>query len=506
MTRADAWTWLDDKPVRFSNSMKMNGSDFMNVRTAWVLLLLPLLLPVVAPAQGTVEERLKRLEERLQRTELENTRLREELDQKLKGHVGQLPGTPASDVSTREVELLVDRAMARRQDTEEKSWLSKLSKSGDLLQFYGFLRLDAHYNSARPNNDYVLFWVLPEDGIAARDNEDSLVFQARWSRLGLNINAGKLGDADVTGRFEVDFANYQNGTAESRAAPRIRLAYMNLDFGDTWLRFGQDWDVISPLYPSVHLSGLLWNVGNLGDRRPMAVFGYRAGRNSDVEFNVKAGLGLAGAVDNLDLDAGSANRPYLSTDRDGWNSAMPLTQVRVGIKTRDGLAAGLWGHFAEMETDQRFNGDKYYYSHGLGLDVLIPMGSQFSVKGEAWLGRALSDVRGGIGQAINTIKGREIDSYGGWAELGFQATQTLKLVAGGAIDNPINDDLSYVPNVVPALTVDMRSRNLTYYVGAIKDWGSGFRTGVEAMYWSTRWLGSGLGTMIRFNVYTQLNF
>lgn len=440
------------------------------------------------------EKRFQQLESRLTRTEAENAKLREELS-RLKG------GDQVSDAN---LEAAIDEAMEKRDEGNVVTW-DKLTKSGNPIQIYGFIRLDAHYNSARANNDFVLFWALPEDGNAAKKDDDSTVFQARWSRVGLNINAGEIVDANVKGRIEIDFANYQDGTAESRAAPRVRLAYIDMDWGDFSARFGQDWDIVGPLHPSVHLSGLLWNVGNLGDRRPMAAARFHHGLNEDVAVDFATALVLVGAVDNQDLDKGlGASKRYSSTDRDGFDSGWPGLQARAGVDA-GAIKVGVWGLVAALETDARFptsspNGDNKFTSYCAGTDINLSITDQLSLRGEAFIGQALSDVRGGIGQSINTVDGDEIRTYGGWVELGFKASDLLHFVVGGAIDNPYDRDLTTDANT------SYRTRNLTYFAGCSQHWGGGFKTGVEAMYWSTKWVDEGLGTMVRVNAYTQLNF
>jgi len=456
--------------------------------TAILASMLWLLAAVLAPAQETVEERLKKLEERLQRAENENKKLREEMEKR-----GEAPALAAADQKT--LDAAIERALEAQAGKGEVPWRQVTTASGNPLQFYGFIRLDAHYNSARPfPNDLFLMWVWAEDGLQAAPNDPSFVLQARWTRIGLNVDAGEIIDADTTGKIEIDFANYVNVAAESRAPIRIRLAYLNLDWDHWWARFGQDWDVVSPLYPSVHLSGLLWNVGNLGDRRPQAMVGYRTGE--DLQLSVTGGIGLTGAIDNRNLDLLVASR-YTSQDIDGFDSAVPNFQLRIGVKDKGGAQAGIWGLTGRLETDNKFAGENRWTPLGVGGDFLVPFGD-FYAKGEVWWGQALSDFRGCIGQAVNRQTGQEIRSYGGWGEIGWQASSIHKLVAGLGVDNPYNRDLS---------TGQLqRALNQTYYVGWIQNWGGGFKTGFETMYWSTDWYDEGLGTMVRVNAYTQLNF
>jgi hypothetical protein len=57
-----------------------------------------------------------------------------------------------------------------------------------------------------------------------------------------------------------------NIASESRAVPRIRHAYGEMRWDEFSILFGQTWDVISPLLPTINDDSLMWNAGNLGDR------------------------------------------------------------------------------------------------------------------------------------------------------------------------------------------------------------------------------------------------
>jgi hypothetical protein len=96
----------------------------------------------------------------------------------------------------------------------------------------------------------------------------------RSTRFGVDYSGPKvpgLGDADLSGKLELDF---ENGGSESRQIIRIRHAYLQLAKNDVSILAGQSWDVFSPLFPTVDNDTLLWNAGNLGDRRPQFRFSY----------------------------------------------------------------------------------------------------------------------------------------------------------------------------------------------------------------------------------------
>ena len=366
-----------------------------------------------------------------------------------------------------------------------------LTSTGLPIKFYGFVRLDAYYNTARMNNVILPATVLPENGTVAKENDDQFALDPRLTRFGFDVKPGKVGSAEVNLKLETDFANFPTGTTESRATPRIRLAYIDVLGTDLGLRVGQDWDVISPLFPSANGEFLMWNAGNTGDRRPQI-----QGRwvPKDSMFEVKAALGLTGAINNEDLDVPTG-------ERDGFDAGMPHAQVRAGIKRamlveKKDTLFGVWGAFGRTETDTFFNGENRFDIWTLGLDLTLPLTADLALRGEAWLGENLGDFRGCIGQTINRTTGSEIASAGGWAEVQYSANATTKFHVGATLDDPHNEDL----------LAGNPKRNSTVYAGTIMDWDCGLRTGFDAIYWETEWTGQGLGTAMRFDLYFQYNF
>ena len=110
---------------------------------------------------------------------------------------------------------------------------------------------------------------------------------------------------------------------------------------------------------------------------------------------------------------------------------------------------------ATIETDTEFNGEDHFTPYTVGLDLNLPITSFLTFRAEAWLGQALTDVRGNVIQSINPLTGEEVWGYGGWAELRFQVTDRFLTVLGASIDDPENSD---VPD-------GGRTSNFTAYLG-----------------------------------------
>ena len=133
------------------------------------------------------------------------------------------------------------------------------------IQLYGYLKLDAAYDSSRTTNGDYAQWVERED-----DNDDDNQFNmtANQSRFGMKIN-GPDGEAmNASGLVEVDF--YGNAPAENKAQLMMRHAYIKLDWPEYRFNIiaGQTSDVISPLFPSTVNYSVGWWTGNIGYRRP----------------------------------------------------------------------------------------------------------------------------------------------------------------------------------------------------------------------------------------------
>jgi len=257
------------------------------------------------------------------------------------------------------------------------------------VAFYGFVRVDAIYDDSRPSAFQTPLFILSEDErTGLRDNED-LTLHPRLTRFGMNYTGPqvpRLGNGSLSGKIEIDF---QNGGRESRAISRFRHAFLQTSWKRGSLLLGQTTDVISPLLPNVNADTLMWNAGNLGDRRPQVRYRYKSGL---VTFESAAGL--TGAVDELDLDSDGV--------RDGEASALPNLQMRVGFdsSSKDFWSIGMWGLRGWQQTNKAFGGERRFVSSAVGADYKLAFGKRARVQGEAWMGEALGDFRGCIGRAL----------------------------------------------------------------------------------------------------------
>jgi hypothetical protein len=287
----------------------------------------------------------------------------------------------------------------------------------------------------------------------------------------------------------------------------MRHAWLKLGWENSALYFGQREEVIAPLMPIVNNDFVMWNAGNLGDRRPQVRFEYFP-RMGEGQVIVQAMIGMTGAIDNQSLDGGTG-----AASLDGVDAALPTFQLRAAYKgphlwlSGKSFEAGVWAHLAKEELAEDevasppINGEDSWDSQAFGVDLLLPLFEGLELQAEFFSGSNLDDVRGGIGQGVNVTAadpdlGDEIESRGGWIQAGYKATDAWTVYLGFTFDDPEEG--------LPSSAA--RDKNVVWYLGNRIKTGS-VTWGIDYLNWTTEWTGGfDDGTDNRFNLFAQYNF
>lgn len=356
------------------------------------------------------------------------------------------------------------------------------------LRAYGMLRLDMDIDTQRPNSPQTpLFITSPATGKGG-----SFAMHPRLTRFGVDLSGPRvdaLGNAELSGKLETDF---ENGGSESRQIIRIRHAYLKSAWKDVSLLAGQTWDVFSPLFPTVNNDTLMWNAGNLGDRRPQlrAAYEPKAGQG---QFSIASAIGPTGAVDALDLD----NNGYA----DGIQSMRPNVQSRLGYSRplwvpHQAFSLGGSIFYGWLKVARPISGATVLPAQGYNADLTLPLASSLAFRGEGWWGRNMSDFRGGAGQGVTPATGRIVRARGGWAELKLRINRYWSVAPGFTTDNPVKADLA----------AGSRTRNRAFYAGNRFTPGGKVEIGIDYLRWRTDYFGAASGIDNRFNVFFQYGF
>jgi hypothetical protein len=328
--------------------------------------------------------------------------------------------------------LVVGGLTAQAADTNLVSVLSKFE-----MKIYGYVKLDASYDTQRTSAGDLMYYVLPE---VNDEKDDEFNMTAKETRLGLDIKGPEVGPVKTTGKIETDF--YGPGGSANSPNIRMRLGYLDLANANGFsFRAGQDWETFITVTPKILNFTYLADAGALGLRRPQA----RLTQEIPVGDKSKLTAKIAAArTIGEDIDGGGQD--------DGADSGTPSVQGNLIFETP--VFAGkpakisVSGHYGRETLDTSVSNKitdvdtKDFDSWSLIGSILLPFGNHVAVQGSAWQGANLDNYFGGIGQGINKTLDTEIGAKGGWAQLVLDPVEWLNCNLGYGLDDPDDGDLN----------------------------------------------------------------
>jgi hypothetical protein len=284
----------------------------------------------------------------------------------------------------------------------------KAAFSSHALEIYGYLKLDAAYDSSRVFLGDYARWVESEQ---INRNDDEFNATANETRVGARLRGPATGNFRSSGQVEIDF---YGGGAENSPSPRLRQANVSLEWPGLGLGVlaGQANDVIAPLWmPRVNFSPGWWQ-GNIGFRRPQLRLTQSFSLADGVELKLEAA-----AVRTI---AGTFTTPRDSFTDPGADAGFPTAQGRVSL-TFPGLGRlpttlGVSGHWGEEEHDfTNFVHSVRFRTRSANIDLTLPLAPWLKIQGEAYVGEDLDAYLGGIGQGVDPTRLKPISDRGAWA-------------------------------------------------------------------------------------------
>ncbi len=345
------------------------------------------------------------------------------------------------------------------------------------IQLYGYLKLDAAYDSSRIDDGNFANWVENE---STNDDDDQFNTTANQSRFGIKITG--VGDDVIktSGRAEVDF---YGGGSQNESHLMMRHAYLKLDWPDDHFSIiaGQTSDVISPLSPTTVNYSIGWFTGNIGFRRPQIRVTKVLDLDGDIDLTLEGALARTIGRDN----------PFLAGTLDsGEDSGEPTAQGRISttvpvFPNTPATSIGVSGHYGKEEYDIAADGsDEEFRSWSFNVDVLQPIHSWLTIKGELFTGENLDAYMGGIGQGVTLFAPNQYDevgSHGGWAAASFGPWNRGSFNVGVAVDDVDRGDVNNGGRTLNR----SEFANMFYSLGKNVDWA------VELSRWRTEYAGPG---------------
>jgi hypothetical protein len=356
---------------------------------------------------------------------------------------------------------------------------------------YGYIKLDASYDSSQVSTGNFARWVLPGDS----DGDNEFNMTANQTRIGVNITGPTVGSMKTRGNIEVDF--FGSNAEENKAKLMMRHAYLSLDWPEEKFSIlaGQTWDVISPLNPFTLNYSVLWWSGNIGNRRPQI----RLTKGFDLDGGAE--MTLAGAV------ARTIGRDSLVASREsGSDAGYPSLQGRLGLAMplfeAGKTALGVSGHWGREEYDLNADGDnKKFKTWSVNVDFVQPIAKWLDIRGELFTGENLAQYCGGIGQGVevNTAQNvfyEEIGSKGGWLAARIKPADKWAFSAGAGMEKVDAGDLNGGD----------RKMNRTMFVNGVYSINKNTSVGLELAHLRTEYQGGGDAEDIRAQMSFMYNF
>lgn len=359
---------------------------------------------------------------------------------------------------------------------------------------YGYINLSASYESEKSSvGDFCVYANSPD-----LDGGAGFHIDPRSTRIGLKIDGPGVGGwsgSKTEGVVEVDFQGTY--TLRNRSSLLLRKAYVSVSDKTTRFLAGQDWEVVSPLYPKTLNYTAGAGVGNVGYRRAMLRVDHcfkRLGGSNDLTFQ----FALADNVLRDGFNVGNVT-PHAGS----W----PVLQGRVAYSFGKGrfqhgrpIELGFSSHLGEQRfeyTESQGRARKHFKTWSLNVDLDLPITERLGFQMEYFYGDNLGTIEGGILQGIDLARGDTIRAQGGWAGVQYRWTKRMESNFCYLIDDPKNRDL-VSGNAANNLS---RTYSHCFFVNVLYNWSEALMTGLEVSFWRTNWQkydpGSGTITSLR---------
>ncbi|HEY5962150.1 MAG TPA: hypothetical protein VIV60_36590 [Polyangiaceae bacterium] len=346
-------------------------------------------------------------------------------------------GVEALRIQNAELETRIARLEEKQRSLENLP--SDKRPSGVQVIPYGFVKLGVAYDTSRTAFGDLAFYVLPDSKPGGGKRE--LTFGARESRIGLKLSAPEFAGIVATGQFEADWA--EEVPTPSKYSPRLRLAFVDLAFGAGWaLRAGQDWDLYVVAQPKIVDASILGATGHVYGRRPQVKLTklFKLGQTSSVTVKLGAAHGRTQDLDSDgQLDADAAGVPSI---QGGLVLATTLLSRKPTILSISGAYGKEKVHLPLPTATTPPNHTKTFDTTLVHGSLQFPLADSFALQGVVWWGKNVDQYYGGVLQGINAGAESEIEAFGGWGQVTWDATYAWSLSAGVGADDPVNADVA----------------------------------------------------------------
>ena len=373
-----------------------------------------------------------------------------------------VPVTPTSTVASIEERQQAVEAAVKIHDQTKVESSSKYP-----VRLTGLILFNSYLNRGVTDNTDLPAFALRSSATSGNGNMGA---SFRQTVLGLEGDGPTIAGAHTSASVSFDFFSSVSYTSYGTSAGtvRMRTAGINFDWANDSIQLGMVGPLIAPLSPTSYATVAepsLAGAGDLWTWAPQLRYAHRFPTHDGNHLQFEFGLWDSPA-------AGYNPNQLFRTSSPGELAKQPAYETRVSYGSSSpehGLQLGLGGYYGRQEYPgyQGYPGAEHLDSWAGTADWRLPLGSHFEVSGEAYRGRSIAGLGGGVYKDVITgtspISGAPVlhglNAIGGWTQFKTRYSSTVETNFSIGLDDGFARDFHSVVLPSTAGNTSLRARN-----------------------------------------------
>jgi hypothetical protein len=337
---------------------------------------------------------------------------------------------------------LRDEQEAMQAEIKQHQQIKVESASKFPLRLTGLILFNAFSNAGVVDNVQLPAFALPREPGYSHGSAGATLQQ---TLVGLEATGPTFAGARSSASVSMDFfggaTTNTYGYSYSAGIVRMRQAQISLDWNKTTLQAAYTGPLISPLSPTSYATvaqPAFSASGNLWTWSPQIKVEQRLALSDERSVGLEAGL-----IDpqSPGYTSGQLDSPIEASRRPGYEGRISYRANSTWMGSTHRFVLGLGGYSAS----QYYSSSTQIRSWAATADWQIPIWKSFEVTGEAYRGRAIGGLGGGLYKDVvlvtNPVSGlpqtNGVETVGGWSQLKVRFRPTLEANAAFGLDDAL---------------------------------------------------------------------
>jgi len=369
-------------------------------------------------------------------------------------------GSPSKD----DLRALHEEQEVLQSQVEQHEQIKVETASKYPLRLTGLVLFNAFSNAGVVDNTQLPSFALPREPGYSHGSAGATL---RQTLLGLEATGPRFAGARSSAEVSMDFfggpTTNAYGYTSSTGLVRMREAQISLDWNQTTVQAEYAGPLISPLSPTSYATvaqPAFSASGNLWTWSPQVRLEQRLALSDQSRLAFEVGL-----IDpqSPSYTTGQLNSPVEASRRPGYEARISYHADGSESGAAHRLSFGVGGYSAS----QYYSSSSQVHSWAATADWQLPIFKWFEVTGEAYRGRAIGGLGGGLYQdvvagtnpATGLLQITGVEAAGGWSQLKVRFGPTMEANAAFGLDNSLSGNLYAITSYPGANPLQQYARN-----------------------------------------------